>query len=95
MNCSRCFVHVALKDGERFNAKSRPPSKMFDDKGYCWACWQPEVVAIATPIVVADWPIHVLNMSVSGTMAPKEFVASFHKQLLDLANRIRQAIEIP
>ena len=64
-------------------------------RGYCWACWQPEVVAIATPIVVADWPIHVLNMSVSGNMAPKEFVASFHKQLLDLANRIRQAIEIP
>ena len=63
--------------------------------GYCWASWQPEVVAIATPIVVPDLPIYVLNMSVSGTSAPKDFVDSFSGTLLDLAKRIRNGIEVP
>lgn len=63
--------------------------------GYCWASWQPEVVAVAAPIVVADSPIYVLNMSVSGTTTPKQFVASFRRPLLDLADRIRRAIEMP
>lgn len=63
--------------------------------GYCWASWQPEVVAIATPIVVADWPIYVLNMSVSGASTPREFVDSFSDALLELADRIRRAITLP
>ena len=62
---------------------------------YCWACWQPEVVAIATPIVVADLPIYVLNMSVSGSSTPRQFVVSFHKPLLELADQIRRTIETP
>jgi DNA-binding IclR family transcriptional regulator len=61
--------------------------------GYCWTAWQPEVVAVATPIVVPDLPIYVLNMSASGMTAPEEFVRSFSKPLLDLARRIRAAIE--
>ncbi len=64
-------------------------------RGYCWASWQPEVVAIATPIVVPDWPIYVLNMSVSGASPPREFVDSFSDALLDLAERIRNGIEVP
>ena len=60
--------------------------------GYCWASWQPEVVAIATPIIIPDWPIYVLNMSVSGTTEPQQFVDSFCDPLLDLARRIRIAI---
>lgn len=62
-------------------------------RGYCWAAWQPEVVAVATPIALPDWPIYVLNMSVSGATEPEQFAASFHGPLLDLANRIRLAIE--
>ena len=63
--------------------------------GYCWASWQPEVVAIATPIIIPDWPIYVLNMSVSGTTEPQQFVDSFCDPLLKLAHRIRIAIEVP
>lgn len=62
-------------------------------RGYCWASWQPEVVAIATPIVVPDWPIYVLNISVSGTTTPKEFVDSFASALLGLAEKIRSAMD--
>jgi DNA-binding IclR family transcriptional regulator len=64
-------------------------------RGYCWASWQPEVVAIATPITVTDWPIYVLNMSVSGTSTPRDFVDSFSGALLDLAERIRNGIDVP
>jgi DNA-binding IclR family transcriptional regulator len=63
--------------------------------GYCWASWQPEVVAIATPIVITDAPIHVLNMSLNGVAAPAEFVAAFAGRLLGLATRIRNAIDLP
>jgi DNA-binding IclR family transcriptional regulator len=62
--------------------------------GYCCAHWQPEVVAIATPIVLADYPIYALNMSVSGTLAPEDFVRAFHEPLLDLARRIKSAVEL-
>jgi DNA-binding IclR family transcriptional regulator len=92
------FALIRARRSQGWSVLRREITSAIEDvrrQGYCCACWQPEVVAIATPIVVADWPIHVLNMSVSGDMAPKEFVASFNKQLLDLADRIRQAIEIP
>jgi len=65
------------------------------EHGYCWAAWQPEVVAIAAPIAVPDWPIYVLNMSVSGTTPPEEFVDAFRGPLLALAQRIRIALELP
>lgn len=39
-------------------------------RGYCYASWQPEVFAIATPITVQEHPIYVLNMSVTSVAAP-------------------------
>lgn len=92
------FALIRARRGQGWSVLRREIASAIEDvrrQGYCSACWLPEVVAIATPIVVADQPIHVLNMSVSGDIAPKEFVASFNEQLLDLADRIRQAIEIP
>ena len=50
-----------------------------DEQGYCAAAWQPEVVAVATPLVTPD-AIFVLNLSLStaddvesvaGRLAPK------------------------
>jgi DNA-binding IclR family transcriptional regulator len=63
--------------------------------GYCAASWQPEVIAVATPIIIPDWPIYVLNMSASGATAPRDFVEAFRDPLLDLARRIRESIELP
>jgi DNA-binding IclR family transcriptional regulator len=31
--------------------------------GYCGVSWQPGVVSVATPLVIANEPVHVLNMS--------------------------------
>jgi len=65
------------------------------ERGYCWAAWQPEVVAIATPIVLPDHPTYVLNMSISGSTSPEQFVESLKRPLLELAQRIRIALELP
>jgi len=88
---------------ERFRARrrvgwralSREISAAIDDvhrDGFCWAAWQPQVVALATPIAVTDHPVYVLNMSVSGAAAPSEVVERLRAPLLALAQRLRDAI---
>jgi hypothetical protein len=61
-------------------------------KGYCVASWQPEVVALATPLVVSARPIYVLNVSVRTTAS----VAATEKQLsgalLSLRDKARLAL---
>ena len=63
--------------------------------GYCWASWQPQVVALATPIVVTELPVYVLNMSVTGDSEPEEVVERLREPLLDLARRIRESLVPP
>jgi len=57
-------------------------------RGYCVAAWQPEVVALATPLVVAGQPVHVLNMSVTGPASPTDVARTLEGPLLELAQRI-------
>lgn len=59
---------------------------------FCWACWQPQVVALATPVVVADHPIYVLNMSVTGDSEAKDVVERLRDPLLGLRRRLQDAI---
>ena len=59
--------------------------------GYCWASWQPEVVALASPVVVADHRVYVLNMSVSGDESAKRVVERLREPLLSLGQRLREA----
>jgi DNA-binding IclR family transcriptional regulator len=60
--------------------------------GYCVASWQPEVVALAVPIVVENYPIYVLNMSVK-TQASMDAVANeLRLPLSNLANRVCEEI---
>ena len=60
--------------------------------GYCWAAWQPEVVALATPIVIADHPVYVVNMSVTADTPASEVVRQLREPLLALGKRLRTAI---
>jgi DNA-binding IclR family transcriptional regulator len=61
-------------------------------RGFCVATWQPEVVALATPIVVEPRPIHVLNVSVTSDASAAAVVRSLEAPLRGLAAEIRQAI---
>lgn len=61
-------------------------------RGFCAAAWQPEVVALATPLVTAD-AVYVLNCSLS-TAEPLALVAEeFCGPLLQLRREIEQRLE--
>jgi DNA-binding IclR family transcriptional regulator len=60
--------------------------------GYCWAAWQPQVVALATPVVLPGHPVYVLNMSITGDTEPVQVVERLHPPLLALAQRLRDLI---
>lgn len=60
--------------------------------GYCVASWQPQVVALATPIVVERRPIHVLNFSVLTEASAGAVAKELHGALLSLALAITKAI---
>ncbi len=62
-------------------------------KGYCVASWQPQVVALATPIIAPHRPIHILNVSVTTDSPVNLAVRTLERPLLALANQIRQAID--
>ncbi len=59
--------------------------------GYCMATWQPEVVALATPIVIEGRLVCILNASLTTTVRPQEVVAALKNPLLELAKRIALA----
>lgn len=60
--------------------------------GYCIATWQPEVVAIATPLEVAGHPPLVLNFSVRTTDATSEISGTLAMPLLQLRDAIVRAM---
>jgi len=55
--------------------------------GYCAASWQPEVVAVATPLVLADRPIYVLNASVTTAARLEEAERELRGPLLALRDK--------
>jgi DNA-binding IclR family transcriptional regulator len=61
-------------------------------RGYCAASWQPEVVALATPLVMEDHPVYVLNMSVTTPARPQAVISELGSPLLELGVQMREAI---
>ncbi|WP_459618637.1 IclR family transcriptional regulator [Bordetella sp. 2513F-2] len=60
-------------------------------QGWCLASWQPEVVALATPLALGGGPVHVLNVSTSGLAEPLRAAPDLAQALLELARRIERA----
>ncbi|MGN6703168.1 MAG: hypothetical protein ACTHKB_09425, partial [Burkholderiaceae bacterium] len=56
------------------------------------AAWQPEVVALATPVVIEPCTIYCLNFSVSSEKTATLVAAELADPLLDLAEKVRRAI---
>ena len=61
-------------------------------KGYCVASWQPQVVALAAPLVAAPRPIYVLNVSVTTEAPVASVVRTLEQPLLTLAAQLREAL---
>ncbi len=61
-------------------------------RGYCVASWQPEVVALSAPLVLASGAIYALNVSVAGKATPEQVEQSLADDLLALGQRILKAL---
>jgi DNA-binding IclR family transcriptional regulator len=64
-----------------------------EERGYCAASWQPEVVAVATPLVVQR-SYYALNVSVSSAEPFGVVVVELARTLLALKQRILQELEL-
>jgi len=60
-------------------------------QGWCWACWQPEVLALATPLALPGHPVHVLNVSTTTRLDPRALLPPLADELMALAVRLRAA----
>lgn len=60
-------------------------------QGWCWACWQPEVLALATPLALPGHPVHVLNVSTTTRLDPRALLPPLADGLMALAVRLRAA----
>lgn len=63
------------------------------EKGYCVASWQPQVIAIATPLVFRHDPTHVLNISLFTQRSQEAVRADLAPELLKLRDTIIHNIE--
>jgi DNA-binding IclR family transcriptional regulator len=64
------------------------------ERGYCTASWQPEVVALAAPIVVEHRPVYVLNFSVATPATPSTVARELNKPLRELAAVLTDSIAL-
>lgn len=80
-------------DWQRIEREIDEAEKSVRQHGFCAASWQPEVVALATPLVIKNRPVHVLNLSVAGQASLAAVSAELAAPLLDLRTRIEHAIE--
>ena len=59
--------------------------------GYCKASWQPQVVALAAPVVTARWPIYVVNTSITTDLSAESVALTLERPLLTLAAQLQEA----
>ncbi|MBY4948325.1 IclR family transcriptional regulator [Cupriavidus respiraculi] len=59
------------------------------ENGYCVASWQPQVVAMATPLRFDDHAVHVLNVSVSTPLEAAAVESFLAAALMNLAAAIQ------
>ncbi len=55
-----------------------------DKNGFCWAAWQPGVVAVAAPLVLGSERTYALNMSVTSDRPPAHVARELKVPLLEL-----------
>jgi DNA-binding IclR family transcriptional regulator len=60
--------------------------------GYCTASWQPQVIALAAPLVIPPRPIHVVNVSVTTKVSLTSIVETLEQPLRTLCAEIQRAI---
>jgi DNA-binding IclR family transcriptional regulator len=82
------------KDGwSEIRSEIQSAIKSVEERGYCSASWQPEVVALAMPVLLEGRPIYVLNVSVATKASVSETEALLAGPLLELSTNVKAALE--
>lgn len=63
------------------------------EKGYCVASWQPQVVAMATPLQIGGYGVHALNVSVSTQQDMETVEADLAEPLMALSATIQARMQ--
>ena len=82
----------------RIRDEIRAAMASVEQRGYCVASWQPEVVALAAPLVMPDRPIYIFNVSVTTAAGIEGTEAELKGPLLALRDKARavlMAVEPP
>ncbi len=61
---------------------------------YCWASWQPSVVALATPLRVSGDQVYALNISVASNRAAERVARELRNALLDVKAEILEQLAV-
>jgi DNA-binding IclR family transcriptional regulator len=64
------------------------------EHGFCTASWQPEVIALASPVEITGYPIYVVNMSVTGSDPLELVVKELRSPLLALRDKIQDTMHM-
>lgn len=86
------FRQSHTTDWHRLSDKIDAARRNIDAKGYCAESWQPEVVAIATPLVLPWRPIYVLNLSIRTTAGIAATERQLSSSLLALRDKAENAL---
>jgi len=81
------FSKTRIKQWTKLKAEIELAKLQFEKNGYCFASWQPEVVALATPIEIGA-QIYALNVSVSSERDSNDIVLELAPVLLNLRGKI-------
>jgi len=76
------------RDWTTLNREISAAMKAVEQNGWCAASWQPQVVALATPISIHTQVVHVLNMSVHTDDAIDTVTARLAPELLHLRQQL-------
>lgn len=87
------FQHRRGRQWNQLKLEIEEAGRSVHERGYCAASWQPEVVAVATPLMTQD-AIYVLNCSISTSEPLAEAVESLWKPLLQLRDDIQAQLVV-
>jgi DNA-binding IclR family transcriptional regulator len=90
-NLFKHFSQVRSTQWPKLKIEIESAIKRYEEVGYCFASWQPEVVALATPIEIGP-QIYALNVSVSAEGNPHDIVSELAPFLMDLRHKILKAL---
>lgn len=89
----RHFSHTRTKQWPKLKTEIESAVLQYEKLGYCFASWQPEVVALATPIEIGS-QIYALNVSVSSEGDTNDIVLELAPLLIDLRRKINAALAL-